>query len=226
MRFIRSITDVFGYSPFKTIHKHSEYCVVAIDHLLDQFEAFVMGDMASVEKIEMEIDTLEHEADKLKAEVRTHVTKSLRLPVDRQDLLTFLAFQDEIINYTEHVCHMFTYKIVENMDKDVEKKLRNLLYKLNEIVCLYEEMIDDMLEWIARSLSKKEIGGILEKVDKIEKTEHECDKVQIALHKKLFNSDMEFLDIILLRNIVIHLGEIANSTARASDSLRTMVLGR
>jgi hypothetical protein len=226
MRFIRSIADVFGYSPFKAIHQHSEYIVLAADLLIDQYEAFLAGDEDKIVALEKEIDTLEHEADKIKGEIRTHVTKSLRLPVDRQDLLTFLTFQDEIINYIEHICHMFTYRKIENMEKIVEKKFRQLLYMINDIICKYEELIDHVMTLIATSFSKKEIADIMVMVNTIEHVEHECDKVQIELHKLLLNSKMDTLDIILLRNILIHLGEIANSTARASDSFRTMVVGR
>jgi hypothetical protein len=226
MRFIRSIADVFGYSPFKAIHQHSEYIVVAADLLVDQYEAFITGDVEKIASLEKEIDTLEHEADKIKAEIRTHVTKSLRLPVDRHDLLSFLTFQDEIINYIEHICHMFTYRETKEIEKNIEKKFRQLLYMINDIICKYEELIDHVNSLIATSFSKKEITDILLHVNSIEHVEHECDKVQIELHKLLLNSKMDVLDIMLLRNILIHLGEIANSTARAADSFRTMVVGR
>ncbi len=226
MRFIRSVTDVFGYSPFKAIHQHSEYCVIAIDLLVDQFEAFIRGDKKEIFTLEKEIDDLEHDADKIKAEIRTNVTKSLRLPVDRHDLLNFLTFQDQIINYTEHVCHMFTYRETKNIENEIEKKFRQLLYKLNDIICKYEELIDHVASLIATSFSKKEITDVLVHVSKIEHAEHECDTVQIELHKLLLNSNLDPMDVILLRNILIHLGEIANSTARAADAFRTMILGR
>jgi hypothetical protein len=226
MKFIRSVTDVFGYSPFKAILQHSEYCEIAIDLLVDQFEAFIKRDKEEILRLETEIDELEHEADKIKAEIRTNVTKSLRLPVDRHDLLSFLTYQDQIINYTEHVCHMFTYRDTKDVDPQIEKKFRQLLYKLNDIVCKYKELIEHVAGLIATSFSKKEITEVLEHVGKIEHAEHECDKVQIELHKLLLNSKLDPMDVILLRNILIHLGEVANSAARASDAFRTMILGR
>jgi|Deesub1362A_J573_1020465.scaffolds.fasta_scaffold00135_28 hypothetical protein len=226
MRFIRSVTDVFGYSPFKAIHKHSEYCEIAADLLVDQFEAFVNGDKNKIFELEQEIDDLEHEADKIKQEIRTHVTKSLRLPVDRHDLLSFLSYQDQIINYIEHVCHMLTYRGAKDVDKEIERKFRKLLHKINEIICKYEELIDHVAKLIATSFSKKEITEVLVHVNEVEIVEHECDIVQIELHKLLLNSEMDPFDVILLRDIVIQLGEVANSTARAADSFRTMILGR
>ena len=226
MKFIRSVADVFGYSPFRAIHRHSEYCEIAIDLLVDQYEAFLKGNREEIVKLEKEIDELEHEADKIKAEIRTNVTKSLRLPVDRHDLLSFLTFQDQIINYAEHVCHMFTYRETKNIEPEIEKKFRQLLYKLNDIICKYEELIDHVAGLIATSFSKREITEVLEHVNTIEHAEHECDTVQIELHKLLLNSNLDPMDVILLRNILIHLGEVANSTARAADAFRTMILGR
>jgi hypothetical protein len=226
MRFIRSVTDVFGYSPFRAIHKHSEYCVIGIDLLVDEFEAFIKGEKEKIANLESEIDEIEHEADRIKAEIRSHVTKSLRLPVDRHDLLHFVTYQDQIINYIEHVCHMFTYRETKNIDKSIEKKFRQLLYKLNDIVCKYEELIDNFNDLIATSFSKKEISEVLVQVEAIEQAEHECDVIQIELHKLLLNCNLNFLDVMLLRNILIHLGEIANSTARSAHAFRTMILGR
>ncbi|MEM2457730.1 MAG: DUF47 family protein, partial [Archaeoglobaceae archaeon] len=93
MKFFRSVGQVFGYSPFPTLVKHAILCGRAVGILQRQFEAYEKGNFDLVEKLKDEIDELESQADELKEEIRTHVTRSLILPIDRQDLLEFLKTQ-------------------------------------------------------------------------------------------------------------------------------------
>ena len=226
MKFIRSVTDVFGYSPFDALHRHAELCGQAVVKLKEQFEAYREGDFEKVEQLEKEIDNLEYQADLLKQEIRTHVTKSLMLPVDRQDLLNFLKPQDSIIDYCEHTTHMITYRRM-SIPEEMWSDLMELLEKVKETVMKYEELVDHVAKLIATSFTKREVQDAMEHVPQVEELEHQCDKVQIRLHRKIYNAEsMNLLDILLLRELVIQLGEIANNTARAANAFRTMVLSR
>ena len=226
MKFIRSVTEVFGYSPFKALHKHAELCGKAVIKLKEQFEACRNRDFEKVKELEEEIDGMEYQADLLKQEIRTHVTKSLMLPVDRQDLLNFLKPQDSIIDYCEHAAHMIVYRELK-ISEEIWDDLIELLEKVNKTVMKYEELVDHVARLIAASFTKKEVQDAMNLVPEIEHFEHECDKVQIRLHKKILNAEnTNPLDVILLRDIVIQIGEIANNTARAANAFRTMVLSR
>jgi len=227
MKFLRSVTDIFGYSPFEPLRQHAEICGRAVGLLQKQFHAYRRGNFAEVERLREEIDELEHEADKIKTEIRSHVTRSLMLSVDRNDLLNFLKVQDDIINYCEHVGHMLTFRIVKTAPEDIWDEFDILLAKIMETVNEYEEMVDHITRLLATSFSRKEINAALEHVSEIEEMEHECDMIQIGLHRKLFNSkDMNPIDVHLMVEWVVHLGEIANNTARAADRFRTMILGK
>ena len=39
MKFIRSIFDVFGYSPFDDLVKHNELCIEAVNLMVDFFDS-------------------------------------------------------------------------------------------------------------------------------------------------------------------------------------------
>ncbi len=225
MKFIRSISDVFGYSPFEDLKRHAELSAKAVGLLERQFEAYKKGDFNEVERLREEIDELEHKADIIKEEIRSKVTKSLLLPVDRHDLLHFLEVQDGIINYCEHVGHMLTFKRIK-APSNIMEEFSVLLSKIMETVNEYEELIDHISKLVASSFSKREIEEALEHVREVERLEHECDLIQIGLLSMLFNSDMNPVDIQLATLWVAHLGEIANYTARSADRFRTMILGK
>jgi len=226
MKFVRSVTDVFGYSPFEDLHRHAELCGNAVEKLIEQFKASVEGDFERVKSLEKEIDSMEYQADRIKHEIRGNVTKSLLMPVDRQDLLQFLKVQDSIIDNTEHVAHMLSYRKF-SVDGEMVKLMLDLLKKIEETVREYERLVDHMKRLIATSFSKKEIRDAIEHVPVVEELEHQCDKIQIEIHRRIFNSEQDnFLELILLNEIVVKLGEIANSSARSADAFRSMVLGR
>ncbi|NHW24167.1 MAG: TIGR00153 family protein [Archaeoglobales archaeon] len=226
MKFFRSVGQVFGYSPFPTLVKHAVLCGRAVGILQKQFEAYENKDFNVVEKYRDEIDELESQADELKEEVRTHVTRSMILPIDRQDLLEFMRVQDEIINNCEHVGHMLTFRKVK-LGVNIAGDFKILLAKIMECVNEYERMVEHINTLIETSFDKKEIQTILEIIQEVESLEHECDQVQIKLHTLLFNSnELNPLDVLLMDTWVVHLGYIANATARAADRFRLMILGR
>ncbi|MBE8538996.1 TIGR00153 family protein [Geoglobus acetivorans] len=226
MRFVRSVADVFGYSPFEDLHRHAELCDRAVEKLMEQFRFSKNGECDKVRELEKEIDSMEYQADLIKQEIRANVTKSLLMPVDRQDLLNFLKMQDQIIDNCEHVTHMISYKIL-SANEEIWELLFELLSRVRETVKEYEKLVGHFKGLIESSFSKKEINEALDHVPAIEELEHRCDKIQIRLHRKIFNSESEnVLDLILLNEIVVKLGEIANSTARAANTFRTMILGR
>ncbi len=226
MKFFRSVGEVFGYSPFRSLAQHARMCGRAVGLLQQQFEALRRGDYEEVEELREEIDELEHHADQIKEEIRGNVTKSLMLPVDRHDLLEFLKVQDDILNNCEHVGHMLTFRKVKAPD-DVWDEFSVLLSKLMEIVNHYEEMVESIRQLIETSFSKKEVEKALKYVPIIEQLEHECDLIQIGLHNRLFNLDnADVLDVHLMVTWVVHLGYVANAAAAAADRFRIMVLGR
>jgi predicted phosphate transport protein (TIGR00153 family) len=225
MKFVRSISDVFGYSPFEDLKRHAELSAKAVGLLEKQFEAYRRGNFNEVERLREEIDELEHKADIIKEEIRSRVTKSLLLPVDRQDLLRFLEVQDGIINYCEHVGHMMTFRKI-SAPENIMNEFEILLSKIMETVNEYEALIDHISRLIASSFTRREVEEALEHVKEVERFEHECDLIQIGLLNMLFNSDMNPIDIQLATLWVAHLGEIANYTARSADRFRIMVLGK
>ncbi len=225
MRFVRSISEVFGYSPFEDLKRHAGLCAVAVGLLQKQFEAYRMGNFKEVERLRDEIDEIENRADDIKEEIRGKVTRSLLLPVDRHDLLNFLDVQDGIINYCEHVGHMLTFRRMR-IGREIWEGFSILLSKIMETINEYEDLIDHISRLVMSSFTRREVEEALKHVREVERLEHECDLIQIGLLNLLFNSNMNPVDVNLAVTWVVHLGEIANYTARSADRFRIMILGK
>ena len=97
------LANIFGSSPVKPLEQHIDLAYRCAKKLHDFFAASVQGDWATAAAVRDEIETLEHEADSMKKEIRLHLPKSLFMPVPREDLLELLLVQDKIANRTKDV---------------------------------------------------------------------------------------------------------------------------
>ena len=90
------IQTLLGRSPIRPMQQHMHAAVACAKKVQDLFEAMANGDQARVREVRGEIDRLEHEADRIKNEIRSHLPKRLFLAVERRDMLEILDFQDSI----------------------------------------------------------------------------------------------------------------------------------
>ena len=227
MKFIRSVADVFGESPFRKLHEHAEIAGKAAILLREAVVAYSSEDFEKVENLRKEIETLEYEADKIKHEIRKNIPKSLMMPVDRHDLLSFLKPQDSIADACEHAVQILTFRKIRNIPDVVKRDLEELASRVIDTINKYEVLVDELSELILTSFSKKEVQESLEMVPEIEDLEHQCDLIELRLYREVMNCDkLDPVDVLLLVSLIKEMGEIANSTARAADRFRTMIMGK
>ncbi len=86
--------QLFGQSPFKPMQEHVRIAIECANEVPTLFEAVRAGDKGAVELSREKIYALENKADEIKNELRTHLPKSMFMPVDRRDLLEILDLQD------------------------------------------------------------------------------------------------------------------------------------
>lgn len=227
MKFIRSVTDVFGKSPFKKLHEHAEFAGKAAKLLKEAVMAYTMEDFEKVNTLCRKIEELEYQADLVKGEIREHIPKSLMLPVDRHDLLSFLKPQDSISDACEHAAQILTFRKISNLPDVIKKDMERLVNNIIDAIDVYEGLVDQISELLLTSFSKKEVQESLEIVPRIENLEHQCDLIEKRLYKEIFNCDqIDPVDVLLLVSLIKEMGEIANNTARAADRFRIMILGK
>ena len=88
------ISKIFGASPVAPLQDHMEKCYKAARQLDDFFVEVTKENWQRVEEMRDAIVVLEHEADDLKAQIRSQLPKSMFMPVSREDLLELVRLQD------------------------------------------------------------------------------------------------------------------------------------
>lgn len=224
MRYIRSIAGVFAKSPFKPLYHHAEKACEAAYKLEGIIQAYCDSDMARVQKLSDEISDLEHEADKIKQITRKRLPYSVLLPVNRQDLLEFLKTQDGISDFAEDAAKLMTLRSYP-MTKEIKSDLMEMSKMTMKTLDAYLKATERIEKLGTTFFRKKEITEALELIPLVEELEHEIDKIEILLTRKIFLAEDEIgaVGVFHLAKILEVLGNVSNSAARSVDRLRTMI---
>lgn len=225
--YIRSVLGIFGESPFKPIHAHAEKGGEAVHKLKLAIDAYCSNDYIQVQTLNTEISAIEYEADIIKQTIRKLIPSSMMLPVDPNDMLSFLKPQDSIADNAHHTAHWLTLRETD-LPLEIKEGLLELMERVVKTVDAYENTVDDISRLLETSFSKKEIKKILKKVPMVEELEYEADITKKQLQQKIFKYENELggVGVFYLISLIRDMGNIADSASKAADRLRTMILRR
>jgi len=221
---MRTWIKILAKSPFGRLGEHMirvHECVVLIKPL---FQAMLKGDYEEVGKITEQISKLEHKADVIKNEIRSHLPKSIFLPVDRGDVLKFLRQQDAIADAVEDVSVLLTLKrlpVPEEIKGDIMILVDRVLDTCDSLIRVTGE-ISNLME---STFSGPEADRVLQLIDEVGNKEWEADKAQIAVAKKMLSLEdsVDPVSIYMWMKVFENLGEIANHAENTADGIRMMM---
>ena len=100
------IGNLFGRSPIKPMQRHMNFAVACAHEVLPFMEAMARGDLEAMSRHREEIVRLEHYADTVKHEIRSHLPRRLMLAMERRDMLEILDYQDSIADVTQDIAEL------------------------------------------------------------------------------------------------------------------------
>lgn len=214
------ISALFGRSPIRPIQEHmakAQNCVVLLGDFL---EASFVKDWQKAELVQQAIRASENEADDLKSNVRSHLPKSLLLPVPRTDLLELLSIQDRLANRARDVAGLMLgrkMEIPDSLINPVRKHYRTSLKTSSQALKVINEL-DELLETGFRGIEVELVEKLVAKVDVLE---HKSDLSQIKLRAKLFQLEASLppVDVMFLYKVIALIGEIADISEKIGSRL-------
>lgn len=226
--YIRSVLDVVANSPFVPLEMHAKKGVLAVEKLSEAMEAYCKGDQVLLNERTEEIDILEHDADKIKQKIRASIPSSIRLPVNKKDLLSFLKQQDSIADFAQASAYWMTLRPCKNLPDDIKEGFLELMAASLKTARLYEELVGELYKLLTTSFSKEEIKETMQIVPEVEMLEHDVDVLETALLKKIFEHEdtLGGAGVCHLMGLVEKVGGIADKSASAADRLRSMIIRR
>ena len=221
---MRSIFSMFAKSPFKPLASHIEKVKQCIDQMKPLFQALESSDYPRALEISELIVKLEHDADTIKDEIRTHLPQSFFLPVDKRDFMHLLSAQDDISDAVEDLAVLVRIKQMP-VPQEILAPLRNLV---DHVVITAHLSCDIILE-LDDLLEASFAGTVADKVEKMAQAlgvnEWEADQKQLKVAQALFalGDKISPADLLLWNEINKKLSGIADKAELIGKILRIFI---
>jgi hypothetical protein len=218
------ISKLFGKSPFEPLYQHMVKVKECVDLVRPLMDAVLQGETKKVKEIAKKIFKAEHYADMVKKDIRSHLPKSIFLPVARGDLLRFLKEQDNIADSAEDLAVLLTLRkttVPEEMKEDL-KDFVNKVLDTYEMAMIVSSEIKILAE---TSFGGAEAHKVTELIEQVKVKEWEADKAQMNTAKKLFSIEekLDPISVVMWMKILKELGTLANHAENAGDQMRVML---
>ncbi len=182
----------------------------------------VLTDCIGVERCEnkresiAEVHRAESKADDLRREIEYYIFERSLFPESRGDILSLLEILDRIPNQVQQTVKMI-----------VEQRIyipADLKEEITSIADITQTCVDITVKGVRMLFSAfKEVLEILGRIDALES---EVDKIQTNAITKVFQSNIEPFNKILLRDLINSISEVSNHAEKVGDFMRIMIVKR
>jgi len=219
------ITELFGKSPFGPLVEHSKKVHECVELVRPLMEALINEDYEEIHRLQDKVSKLEYEADRVKHDIRKHLTRRYFLPVDKVELERFLSRQDNIADNVEDLAVIL---MIRNTKLHSSLKEPFLKY-IDQIFQVTGTLLNAAVEFqnLAEvSFSGAEARAVLSLIEGLGEEEWKADRMARTLSQQIYRLEGELdpLTIMFYEKIIIALGGIANQAENAGDMLRNMIV--
>lgn len=216
--------SVFAKSPIKPIEEHIRKVHQASEQMLPFFEAVYRKDWEQAAQVREKIVALEKDADKLKREIRVNLPRGLFLPVERTDILELVSQQDKIANKAKDISGRVLGRELE-IPEDIQTDFHAYVQRCIDATAMAQDVITELEELLETGFRGREVTLVIKMVEKLDAIEHDTDKMQIKLRKKVrvVEKDMNPVDVIFLYRTLEWVGDLADVALRVGSRLEIML---
>ena len=219
-----SIFNMFGRSPIKPVEEHMSIVACCVEELTAFFQAVFSGSWQKAEAVQQKISGLEHDADKIKRDVRTNLPRKMFTSIDRGDLLALFLEQDLLANRAKDIAGIilgrrmvFPAEVIEPFTIYLERSIDATFQARTAI-----NQLDELAEV---GFSGKEVRIVQHMIAQLEAIEHETDVLQIKLRAQLqrLENDWPPVDMMFLYRVVEWVGDLADQAQKVGGRLQILL---
>ena len=216
--------NLFAKNPFRALQELMKEVLCCTDKTKELFVALRSGNQEQVADIAKQISQLEHHCDELKREIRTQLSKSIFLPVDRRDLLHVLSNMDALADICEDLGVLLTLRKME-LPPQLQPSFEELLTSAFKVVQESKLVIASLDRLLETGFSGPDALEIMKKIDEIDYLEHLADKAGDQFGKNLFlmEDELKPAALFMWNKIANKVSDLANSAERMVNHVRLML---
>jgi len=216
------IANLFGQSPIRPMQEHMRAAVECARQILPLFEEMVAGDEAAVTARRQEIDRLEHEADRIKNEIRSHLPKRMFLAVERRDMLEILDYQDSIADVAQDIAELADIRGMV-VPKELAAAFLNLVRRVVSACEQAERVINLLDELVETGFRGREVARMDQMIEELSRMESETDELEERVQRLLFGIEDELgISAIFWYKLIEYVGGMADYAERVGNRLRLL----
>ena len=217
------IGSLFGQSPIRPMQQHMKAAVACANEVLPFVEAMVAGDTAAMAERREAIVRLEHEADQIKHEIRSHLPKRLLMAVERRDMLEILDAQDSIADVAQDIAELADMRGMTTPE-GLGEPLLDLVRRVIATCDQAARIIDQLDELVETGFGPREVGRVEEMIGELNRLETETDELAEAVLRKLFAMEDELgVGTVFWYQLVSWIGDMADYAERVGNRLRLLI---
>ncbi len=217
------IDKLVGRSPIGPMQEHMRAAVACAREIVPLVEAMAAGDDAAIRERRAAIDTLEHEADDIKNEIRNHLPRRLMLALERRDMLEILDAQDSIADVTQDIAELADQRGM-HLPAGLAGPFRALAARVVVACEQGARVINELDELVETGFSGRESARVEEMITELGRIETETDELQDEACRALFAMEDELgVATVYWHQIILWIADLADYAERVGNRLRLLI---
>ena len=212
-----------GRSPVGPMQEHMKVAVACAEQIVPLVDAMAAGDDAAITACRGEIDRLEHEADEVKNEIRSHMPRRLLMAMERRDMLEILDCQDSIADVTQDIVELVDQRHM-HLPQGLAEPFRALAARVVTACLAGKRVIDELDELVETGFTGREVTRVEEMIGELGRIESDTDELLDQACRKLFAMESELgVGTVYWHQILLWIADLADYAERVGNRLRLLI---
>lgn len=214
--------SIFITSPFDALQEHAEKVKECSWAFQQAIECYASNQCDTFEELRQDVSRFENEADAIKRGIRGHLPKGVMMPIEKFQLFRYLREQDNVLDSVKEAVNWLSFRPDAGIPEYAEKDL----FLLTDAVI---EPIEELTVMVAearvyfKNFSEKQRQKVKGIITNLRQMEHEADKREYTLIKKIFKHEKDPITVQHLVKLVEIIGNIADHAENTADMMRAML---
>ena len=216
------IFEMFMTSPFEGLQEHAEKVKECAWAFQQAMECHFSPKCKTFEEFRQEIIQIESQADVIKRRIRGHIPKETMMPISNFLVFRYLREQDGVIDAVEDTLDWISYRRTKKTPQELKKDFALLVDSVIDPIEVLSTMVAEAREYF-KTYSEDQRVVVKDIIRKLRRQEHEADRFEDIIKKKVFNMDTDAVSIFHLIRLAETIGFIADHAQNAGDMMRAML---
>lgn len=217
------IGSLFGRSPIRPMQEHMRAAVACAHEVIPFVEAMAAGDADAMATHREAIVRLEHEADSIKNEIRSHLPRRFFMAVERRDVLEILDFQDSIADVAQDIAELAEMRHM-TIPESMRAPVLELTHRVVDTCRQAEKVINELDELVETGFGDREVARVEAMIGQLNDLESQTDEIAERCLRALFAIENELgVGTLFWYKLVEWIADMADYAERVGNRLRLLI---